>query len=357
MHQNSTIIASSVWAMALLASSAAVAQSPVEVTLPDVAPSVERITLSGSFAPRRRAALSAQVAGLVAQADFEPGDRVTAGTVLVQLDASLADLRLARADAEVARNRAAVREARRLVDEANELQANQLFPKTELRAREAGVELSLGGLAVAQAERNTLARERELHSVTVPFDGVIARRLVDAGEWVGQGTAVADVVDPSDVWLELQAPQSLWPKLDRLRSSTVRIDALGADALPATLAARVPQSDPGARTFLVRLKLTEPPASITPGMSATASLAIASTDATLLVPRDALIRYPDGTTTVFVVEDGESTQARQRTVEVTRVDGETAVIASGLNPGEPVVIRGNEVLSDGQSVRVIDGGP
>ncbi|MEO1576927.1 MAG: efflux RND transporter periplasmic adaptor subunit, partial [Pseudomonadota bacterium] len=139
-------------------------------------------------------------------------------------------------------------------------------------------------------------------------------------------------------------------------SSTVRIDALGADALSATLAARVPQSDPGARTFLVRLKLTEPPPSITPGMSATASLAIASTDATLLVPRDALIRYPDGTTTVFVVEDGESTQARQRTVEVTRVDGETAVIASGLNPGEPVVIRGNEVLSDGQSVRVINGG-
>ena len=38
------------------------------------------------------------------------------------------------------------------------------------------------------------------------------------------------------------------------------------------------------------------------------------------------------------------------------VDGETAVIASGLNPGEPVVIRGNEVLSDGQSVRVINGG-
>ncbi|MEL6199957.1 MAG: efflux RND transporter periplasmic adaptor subunit, partial [Pseudomonadota bacterium] len=74
---------------------------------------------------------------------------------------------------------------------------------------------------------------------------------------------------------------------------------------------------------------------------------------TLLVPRDALIRYPDGTTTLFVIE-GDGT-ARQLTVEVDRVYGETAVINSGLDSLLPVVTRGNEALTDGQAVRVIDG--
>ena len=78
------------------------------------------------------------------------------------------------------------------------------------------------------------------------------------------------------------------------------------------------------------------------------------TDA-LLVPRDALIRYPDGTITVFVVDDSDAPpRARQREVAVGRVDGDMAVIESGLEPGQPVVVRGNEVINDGDTVRVVE---
>ncbi|MEL6448836.1 MAG: efflux RND transporter periplasmic adaptor subunit [Pseudomonadota bacterium] len=331
------------------------AQTPVVVATPKVAPAVEQLTLSGSFVPRRQAALSPQVAGLVAAANFEPGDRVTRGTVLVRLDARVAELELAQAEAEVARAEAALREARRLVEEAEALRADRLFPETELRARESGAEIAAAALAVARAARDTSARRRQLHNVTAPFDGVIARRLVDSGEWVNQGIAVARLVAPDDLWMEVQAPQSLWPQLSRLESAVVTVDALSNRRFAATLEAAVPQSDPGARTFLVRLRLTEAIADLTPGMSATADLTLASTEETLLIPRDALIRYPDGTTTVFVVDGGTPPTARQLSVDVDRVYGETAVIAGGLDSLLPVVTRGNEALTDGQAVRVIDG--
>ncbi len=331
------------------------AQTPVVVATPKVAPAVEQLTLSGSFVPRRQAALSPQVAGLVASAEFEPGDRVASGTVLVRLDARVAELELAQAEAEVARAEAALREAERLVEEAEALRADRLFPETELRARESGAEIAAAALAVTRAARDTSVRQRELHNVTAPFDGVIARRLVDAGEWVNQGTAVARLVAPDDLWLEIQAPQSLWPQLSRLESAVVTVDALSDRRLAATLEAAVPQSDPGARTFLVRLRLTEAIADLTPGMSATADLTLASSEETLLIPRDALIRYPDGTTTVFVVDGGTTPTARQMSVDVDRVYGETAVIADGLDSLLPVVTRGNEALTDGQAVRVIDG--
>jgi len=343
--------------LALLAAASAAAQAPapVVVATPEIAPAVETVTLSGSFVPRRQAALSPQVAGLVAEADFEPGDAVTAGSVLVRLDARLAELRLAQADAEVTRAEAAYREAQRLADEARALRADKLFPETELRARESGVEVAAAAVAVAKAARDTSERQLELHNVRAPFAGVVVRRLVDAGEWLNQGTAVADIVAPDDLWLELQAPQSLWPQLARLESAGVRVDALSAERFPATLAARVPRSDPGARTFLIRFKLDDAVADLTPGMSATAELTFASSEETLLIPRDALIRYPDGTTTVFVVEEGAKPVVRQRSVEVGRMYGDTAVIVAGLDALKPVVTRGNEGLADGQAVRLVKG--
>ncbi|MGB0515144.1 MAG: hypothetical protein ACPGJE_09935 [Wenzhouxiangellaceae bacterium] len=81
-----------------------------------------------------------------------------------------------------------------------------------------------------------------------------------------------------------------------------------------------------------------------------------ATDA-LLVPRDALIRYPDGTTTLFIVDQSQSPPvARQRRVTLGRVEGERAVILTGLESGMPVVVRGNEALIDGQPVRLVEDG-
>ena len=118
---------------------------------------------------------------------------------------------------------------------------------------------------------------------------------------------------------------------------------------------RVPVKDSAARTFLVRFELADPGVDLTPGMSARASLFLASEENAVLVPRDALIRYPDGTSTLFVVDRTVSPPvARQREVTLGRVDGNRAVIESGLEPGVAVVVRGNEALVDGQAVRVVE---
>lgn len=149
----------------------------------------------------------------------------------------------------------------------------------------------------------------------------------------------------------------MWPQLPRAAAIDVQVDAIPNRRFAAELAARVPVSDPNARTFLVRLVLVDGDPDITPGMSAQARIRLETAADALLVPRDALIRYPDGTTTLFVVDRSVSPPvARQREVRVGRVDGDRAVIASGLEAGLPVVTRGNELLVDGQPVRIVEGG-
>jgi len=329
--------------------------APVAVAMPEVRPAVERIELTGSFTARRSAQLSPRLSGLIETITIDAGDSVESGDVVVRLDDSLARLQLAQAEAAVAQARASFDEAVRLRDEALRLSEDRFLPDTEIQARKSAVQVAKAALDVAGAERDTAAERLDRHAIVAPFDGVIAEKLTEAGEWVETGTAVAELVAVDDLWLDVQAPQRLWPRLRQETDVSVVVDALGGRAFAAEVAARVPVSDPDARTFLLRLVLPDADPDITPGMSARARLRLTTDADALLVPRDALIRYPDGTITVFIVDDASAPpRVRQREVTIGRVDGDMAVIESGLEAGQPVVVRGNEVLDDGDAVRVVN---
>ena len=325
------------------------------VAQPEVRRAVERIELTGSFTARRAAQLSPRLSGLVETIDIDAGDEVSAGDVVVRLDDRLAELQLAQAEAAVAEARASFDEATRLRDEALRLSEDRFLPDTEIQARKSAVQVAKAALDVATAERDTAAERLERHAIVAPFAGVIARKLTEAGEWVETGTAVAELVAVDDLWLDVQAPQRLWPRLRQQTEVRVVMDALGGRRFDAEVAARVPVSNPNARTFLLRMVLPDADADITPGMSARALLRLTTENDALLVPRDALIRYPDGTITVFVVDDSVSPpRVRQREITIGRVDGDRAVVESGLEPDQAVVVRGNEVLNDGDAVRIVE---
>ncbi|MCA1778669.1 MAG: efflux RND transporter periplasmic adaptor subunit [Xanthomonadaceae bacterium] len=329
--------------------------APVAIALPEQAAGMQRVELTGSFTARRAAQVSPRLSGLIAEVAVDAGDAVEAGDVLVLLDDELARLALAQAEASVEQACAARDEAARLRDEGQRLIRDRFLPETELRARESALQVAEASLRVAEAERDTVTERLERHAITAPFAGVIARRLTEAGEWVETATAVVELVAVDALWLDVQVPQRLWPRLRAGAGVTVTVDALPGQTLPARIHARVPVSDPNARTFLLRLALDSEDADITSGMSARVRLEIAVGETQLMIPRDAVIRYPDGTTTVWVV-DRETSPARARQVEivVARTEGDEAVVAAGLEAGWPVVVRGNEVLVADQPVQVVE---
>lgn len=87
-------------------------------------------------------------------------------------------------------------------------------------------------------------------------------------------------------------------------------------------------------------------------MSGTAILRVRPAKSTSVsIPRDAVMRYPDGSAKVWVVtkEDG---QTIVQSISVTTASGlgETVEIQDGMRGGEQVVVRGNEGLTDGETV-------
>lgn len=331
------------------------AQTPVSVAEPQSGQSEETLRFTGGLVARQVAGLSAQEAGLIAVMHVDAGDLVEAGDVLVELDAGLVEQDVARAEAARDEAKAELDEARRLAAEAQRLGDDRFFPETELRARESAVVLAEAALARAESD---LARERERldhHRLMAPFDGVISRRYVERGEWIEPGTAAVELVRTDELWLDVRVPQRYWPELGRLENVSVRAwaDVAPQRNLDAGVHARVPVNDPTARTFLLRLLVDDDTGAITPGMSAGVELTIRRDETTLRVPRDAILRYPDGTTTVWIVEGGGN-RAREVEVEVRRNVGDRVELVGELPESARVVVRGNEVLSEGETVRIVE---
>lgn len=336
----------------LLADSpAAVAQAVVEYVRPRPATLTDALSLTGSVGTPLHAALSPKTAGLVQAMRVDAGDRVKSGDPVVQLDATLARLNLRRAEAAVEEARARLAEARRLADEGESLASRGTLPKSVYLARRSEAALAQAALKGLEAERDVQAERVSQHTLTAPFAGVVGRRLKSPGEWVEPGTPVLDLVATNPLRVDVRVPQGRFASLTRGAAVEVRADADPARAIPGRIEALVPVADPQARSFLVRIAVDDPPAGLTPGMSVRVKFELAGGERALSIPSDALVRFPDGSSIVWLLRSGPGGESvTRRPVEVGAQRAETVVVLGGLAPHDRVVVRGNEALKEGEQV-------
>lgn len=315
-----------------------------------------RVRLSGSVVSPRTARVSTELGGLIEAMNVDLGDHVQTGDPLVRLDAELERLDLRRAEAAVREAREELADAEREVTVGRRLAANNNLPQNELDAREARTRIAEAAVDRLEAEAARYRARVRRHTISAPFPGVVARRVATEGEWVSPGAAVVELVETDRLWVDVPVPQRYFPELRDAPTVMVTFDALPGQEFPADVLARVPVSDPTARTFTLRLRPRVEGVALTPGMSARVTLQLATDQRGVVVPRDAVIRYPDGRTTVWVTEetDGATTVA-ERQVELGRAFDGRVHVQSGLEAGEAVVVRGNEALREGQRVRLTGG--
>jgi membrane fusion protein (multidrug efflux system) len=314
----------------------------------------ETVPLTGTVTARQQASLSPRASGLVHTVYVDAGSYVRQGDKLVSLDAALAELGVQSADASRAEAQARLAESERLLNESRRLLTTNSIPETELMNRQAAA--AIAAAAAQRAEVTYLERAELLqrHHVIAPFDGVITQKLTEAGEWVSTGASVLQLVSLQGSRIDVQVPQ------ERLQSITTETtvdfvldSASGAPRL-ARIVALVPVSNPATRTALVRIEPVDDSISIPPGKSARVFFHLRSEQAVLTVPRDALIRRSDGTTNVWVaLPAGDHWQATMRRVDLGRTYTNQIEIVDGVEPGQHIIIRGNETVREGQAVHLV----
>jgi RND family efflux transporter MFP subunit len=342
------LVVSVLWPATGLAQVAPVELAPVERR--DV---VETLRLSGSLTSPMSARLSPDVEGRLVRLNVDAGARVKSGDVLFQLDDELARLELAQAVANEHEAEADLANGNRRVAEVRELVSKSTFPESEARNLEAQVQRFQAILERRRAERAYAAATLERHSHRAPFSGVIAARNADVGERVDTGANVLLLVSTDRLQLDLRVPQQYFGRVRAGTPVQIGLDALTGSTIESAVEIVVPVSDPDARTFTVRASIDNQAARLAPGMSVSALLRIGTEREAEVVPRDALIRYPDGRTTVWVAQvDGDRFIVNERLVKIGPGFDGVVEIMEGLDVGERVVVRGNESLRQGQQVRI-----
>ncbi len=359
-------------AVCLMFLSAARAQdaAAVRVGLVEMRPVEQRASVTGEVRATQRSRIASREAGKVVTVRVREGDSVKKGDVLVTLDESLLRIDLASAKAQLAAADSSLVEAKSVLDrrerdlrKLEELQRRQSATATEVQDARSEVDAQAARVAARTAEiegaKARVARlEEQLSDMTVvaPFNGRISQKLVDEGEWAGQGDALVELVASDTVDVFLDVPQRYVNAIQAGDASiSVRFDALGMEATLSN-GSVVPVADSAARTFPVRLVAPNAEGLIQPGMSVTASIPAGFSGPAMLAPADALLR-DDAGWFVYTATPGEQGHIAlpARVEQLFRTGALVAIrpISGPVFPGAAVVTEGNErILFPGQPLQV-----
>lgn len=375
----------------------------------------EELTLTGSVQPKRFSRIPAQVEAVVVECLAEEGDLVEAGQPLAVLRGEPALFSLREAEAMVEIRRATLEEletgsrpediasaeadvedskARLELAELEEERLGSLlereaisqsdYDRAAVEVRQARAELmrnqadldrlvtgprseeidrARAELAAAEANLERMRDDLELHTIRSPYRGVIGTRAIDVGDWVRRGDVAFAMAELDTLRFEAALPERYFHRVRIGDEVHVRVEAAGVGSHTAHITAKVPLADSNSRSFPIRADLPNPEYLLAPGMFGRATFGLRflgdQPEEGLLVPRDAVVMSPDRTRSVWLVreEEGEKV-AQQVSVTIGRSYMNMVEIVDGeVEPGDEIVIRGNEVLQPGQNVTVANGAP
>ncbi|MCK0716364.1 efflux RND transporter periplasmic adaptor subunit [Chromohalobacter sarecensis] len=336
--------------LVITAGAASAQETRVETQRVEATPRIEMLRLNGSVSAPRTSQISSAESGLVSTLNVDLGSRVRQGERLLTLDSREAELERQRTQANIDQARAERDDARRLLNEANQLAEQEHIAASEQRQRQNALAAAEAALAAQRAEQALWELRVSRHEVTAPFDALITQRDTQLGEWVTPGDTLMTLVDIDALAIDFSVPFSAYARMD---DATLEVRQKGDDQwYTAQPQAQVPQ-DTSSRQFLLRAAPSEA-RTLLPGMAIEGRLRIVG-ETGPSVPRDALIRRPDGSVSVWLArqQDDEWRAVEQRVDIGSGFEGNVAV-HEGIAVGDRVIVVGNERLEQDQTLTLND---
>lgn len=306
-------------------------------------------TYAGTVRGRYETNLSFQVGGQILARNVNVGDRVSAGDVLMVIDAKDVAQKANQGDAAVASAKAQLNLAQSNLARYSELYNEAAVPAAVLDQYQTQYD------AAFAAYQNALAEAAQGHNalgytnLTAGADGVISAMSAEEGQVVAAGQTVATLVQTGELEIEINVPENHLADVPVGREVTVDFWALSGQA--AGMVREVaPMADSAARTYKVRISVPNPPDGMELGMTASVHVtgAVAANDEGYLVPLAAIYQTGDSPE-VWVVSDDGTVALRPVTVE--QFD-DNQVRVHGVAAGTTIVTAGVHTLREGQEVRL-----
>ncbi|TLX20979.1 efflux RND transporter periplasmic adaptor subunit [Thermomonas fusca] len=297
--------------------------------------------------------VTTEAGGVVRSIEFEAGQPVAAGAVLVRLNTAneAATLKALETSARLAETQA---------HRWQQLGKDKLVSLDEVQQRTAA---AAAARAQVEAQRALIAQK----TIRAPFAGVLGIRKVNLGQFLAPGAPVVSLQQLDPIYLEFSLPEQLIGQMVDGTSVRATVDALPGQSFEGKVTAVEPQVDTNTRNFRAQATLRNPDGALRPGSFAKVGFDLGSEREVVVIPQTAISFNPYGNA-VFVIGKvkrkpgekdmqgkpltGDKLVVTQRFIKTGNTRGDLIAVTSGLKAGEQVVTSGLLKLRNGAEVTI-----
>jgi len=293
--------------------------------------------------------ITADMPGRVAKLNFDGGEVVAAGDVLLEQETSQETAQLSAAESDLAL-------ANSNLDRVSRLWRSRVVSRSEYDAARSQA-------TMAQAQVDNIGSSLDKKQISAPFGGRLGLRLVDIGQDLQQGVAIVSLQAFDPMRVNFSLPQGALSQVTEDLEVRVTTNAVPDQVFSGTITAINTEIDQATRT--VRAQATLGVAAedgdslpdLLPGMFARVEVVLPDVKPVLMVPLTS-ISFATFGDSVFVLEPNEDDQliARQQFIQLGERRGDFVEITKGLEAGELVANDGVFKLRNGAPVQINEGG-
>ena len=298
-----------------------------------------QLTSVGTLTAVHGVDVSSEIAGQVRTVNFKSGQDVTAGDVLIELnaDSDSAQLDSLKAAAELAAVNLKRDKAQLAIQAVSQAQVDSDI--AELKSRTALV-----------AQQNALVAKK---TIRAPFSGRLGISTINVGQYLNPGDKIVTLQAIDPIHINFYLPQRNLGQVKVGQSMTVISDAFEGAAFPGQITAVSPKVDPTTRNVQIEATLSNHSYQLLPGMFANASVNVGAEKHYLTLPQSAITYNPYGST-VFIVKKASAKKDKDGKLQpATGLDVQQVFVVTGETRGDQVAIisglkEGQEVVTSGQ---------
>lgn len=300
------------------------------------------LELQGDVSTKQNVLIYPEMAGTLQKVYVKEGDRVSKGQLLATIDDGGMSSQLSQLKSQATLAKTTFERQERLWKQNIGSEIQYLQAKTNYESSEN---------MVSQAERQ-LGKS----SIRAPFSGIIDNVIKDQGTVVapGQGSEVFRLVNLSDMFIEVEVPETYLGSVVKGKEALVYFPVLG-DSITTKIRETGNFINPSNRSFEVEIPVPNKEGKIKPNLTAKVNINDYTSKNAILIPTSIISENAEGEQYVFVAEEPNSeNEAIVKRIIITtgKTQGAKIEVLSGLEDGNLIIKEGARSVKDGQKVKI-----